>query len=71
VKFLQKKSYWKSIAALNSRPVYSLRGIRAYDELQNSLQPESGKLHKTDIYTGVNVKDTGNEVKFRLTHKKN
>jgi len=27
------KEYWKSKAASNS-PVYSLRGIRAYDELQ-------------------------------------
>ena len=39
-------SYRKSKAASNSPPLYTLRGIRAYDELQKSLQPESGSYKK-------------------------
>ena len=43
-KFQQIKSYWKSKVAPNSPPVYSLRGILAYDKLQKLLQPSRANL---------------------------
>ena len=48
VEFQQIKCYWKGKVASDSPPVYSLRRNRAYDELQKSLQPKSGKLDTTD-----------------------
>ena len=41
------KEYWKSNAASNS-PVYSLRGIRAYDDLQITVTEvgQVRRLHK-------------------------
>ena len=67
------KSYWTS-RVVSNLPVYSLRRICAYDELQKSLQQKSGTLDRRlqhyskhgDEYVGSKQ---GNLLTRKVTHK--